>query len=182
MKKANGAAVVSTMIVCYIFWLLVTGQIVEFFYGEASWQILAAGLIVSFAVALFSARFFIHDDTFFLANPIHILKLIGYCFGTFMIELAKANIDMAKRAFSPKLPANSGIVKVPVNLDKEYAQAMLANSITLTPGTITMDMAEDGNGQLYYYIHWIDVASQDPEEAGEMIKGALEKGIGGIWK
>jgi multicomponent Na+:H+ antiporter subunit E len=76
---------------------------------------------------------------------------------------------------------NPGIVKVPVNLKGDYAQAMLANSITLTPGTITMDIAEQG-GQTYYYIHWIDVAETDREKAGKLIKGSLEKGIGRIWQ
>ena len=58
---------------------------------------------------------------------------------------------------------------------------MLANSITLTPGTITMDIAEE-EGQTYYYIHWIDVATADAKEAGEAIKGTLEKAVGRIFK
>jgi multisubunit Na+/H+ antiporter MnhE subunit len=40
-----------------------------------------------------------------------------------------------------------------------------------------MDMAEDEEGKLYYYIHWIDVASDDPAQAGESIKGTLEKWV-----
>ena len=72
-------------------------------------------------------------------------------------------------------------MKVPVDLKGDYAQAMLANSITLTPGTITMDIAEQ-EGQTYYYIHWIDVAETDREKAGEMIKGRLEKGVRRIWQ
>ena len=59
--------------------------------------------------------------------------------------------------------------------------AMLANSITLTPGTITMDIAEE-DGQTYYYIHWIDVAAPSGKEAGDAIKGTLEKGVGRIFK
>ena len=58
---------------------------------------------------------------------------------------------------------------------------MLANSITLTPGTITMDIAEE-DGKSYFYIHWIDVAETDREKAGEVIKGRMEKWIGRIWK
>ena len=58
---------------------------------------------------------------------------------------------------------------------------MLANSITLTPGTITMDIAEQ-DGQDYYYIHWIDVTETDREKAGNVIKGRLENGIRRIWQ
>ena len=51
---------------------------------------------------------------------------------------------------------------------------------TLTPGTITLDIAEE-EGQTYYYIHWIDVKATG-EEAGEAIKGKLEKGLKGVWE
>ncbi len=98
-----------------------------------------------------------------------------------MIELAKANIDVARRALSPSLPVNPGFVKVPSECKTEYGRAMLANSITLTPGTITMDITEE-NGQTYYYIHWIDVATTDPKEAGDAIKGTLEKWVRRIWE
>jgi multicomponent Na+:H+ antiporter subunit E len=61
-------------------------------------------------------------------------------------------------------------------LKSEYGLAMLANSITLTPGTITMDIVEE-NGKNYYYIHWIDVATTKGKEAGQAIKGTLERWI-----
>ena len=97
-----------------------------------------------------------------------------------MWELTKANIDVALRAFGFK-KNNPGIVKIKTDLKNEYAQAMLANSITLTPGTITMDIAEE-NGNTYYYIHWIDVATQDIDEASDEIKGTMEKWIRRIWE
>ncbi|MBQ1906557.1 MAG: Na+/H+ antiporter subunit E [Firmicutes bacterium] len=181
MKKASFPAIVSTAIVCFIFWLLITGQVASLLRGEPSVQVLIAGAIVSAAAALFSARFFIHESPFYLCNPVRFLKLIAYCFGAFVVELTKANVDVARRALSPSLPVKPGIVKVPVGLKSEYAQAMLADSITLTPGTITVDTVEE-DGKDYYYIHWIDVASEDPEEAGEAIKGTLEKWVRRIWE
>ena len=76
---------------------------------------------------------------------------------------------------------NPGIVKVPVDLKSDYGQAALANSITLTPGTITMDITEE-EGQTYYYIHWIDVTAPSGKEAGDAIKGTLEKGLRRVWE
>ena len=181
MKKASFPSVLSTAIVCYIFWLIISGQLVNLFAGEPSAQVLIAGVVVSLATALFSAKFFIHESPFYLFNPAKFFTMVFYCLVIFMGELWKANWDVAKRALSPKLPVNPGIVKVPVNLKSEYGESMLANSITLTPGTITMDIVEE-KGQDYYYIHWIDVASQDGAEAGEAIKGTLEKWVGRIWK
>lgn len=180
MKKATMSAVLSTALLCFLFWLLITGQVVSLFKGQASAQVLIAGAIVSIVTALFSARFFVHKKAFYLLNPVKLLSFVFYCLVIFVWELTKANIDMAKRALSPKLNINPGIVKIPVELKSEYAQAMLANSITLTPGTITMDMVEE-KGKLYYYIHWIDVAETEAAKAGEAIKGTLEKWIGRIW-
>ena len=48
-------------------------------------------------------------------------------------------------------------------------------------GTITMDVAEE-DGQTYYYIHWIDVQKPSGKEAGDAIKGTLEKGLRRVWK
>lgn len=179
MRKTKFPAVVSTAVVCYIFWLLVTGALAGIIRGEPSVEVLVAGAIVSIGVALFAARFFIHEKAFHLCNPLRLIKLIIYI-PVFFWELLKANIDVAIRAFRKK-PERSGIVKIPVDLKSDYAQAMLANSITLTPGTITMDIVEE-NGQTYYYVHWIDVAQQDSKKAGDAIKGTLEKWVRRIWE
>lgn len=181
MKKTTLPAFISTAIVCYIFWLLITGQIPSVFTGGAQAEILIAGAIVSVIVAAFSARFFIHGDAFYLFQPGRLLRLLAYCFGIFPKELIKANWDVARRALSPKLPVDPGIVKIPTELTSEYGLSMLGNSITLTPGTITMDIADEGEGT-NLYIHWIDIASEDPEEAGEAIKGTLERGIRRIFR
>lgn len=174
MRKTSFPAVLATFVLCYLFWILL----------DFSFKIeeLAVGAAVSLAVALFSARFFIHEKAGWFCNPIRFLKLIGYWFGTFPVELVKANVDMAKRCYGGCKNINPGIVKVPVGLKSDYGQAALANSITLTPGTITMDVAEDEEGQAWFYVHWIDVKSSDPVEAGEAIKGRLERGVRRIWE
>lgn len=172
MKKTKFPAVVSTFVVCYAFWILITWSL--------HYQELIAGAVVSLAASLFSSRFFIHEKAFYLFNPLRFFTLVYYCLVPFMWELAKSNWDVAKRALSPSLPINPGIVRVPSELKSEYGRAMLANSITLTPGTITMEVTEK-YGQTNYYIHWIDVGTSDPRKAGEAIKGTLEKWIRRIW-
>ena len=131
--------------------------------------------------ALFSARFFIHEKAFWLCNPAKFFSGLFYWLCIFPVELVKANVDMAKRCFGGCKKINPGIVKVPVDLKSDYGQAALANSITLTPGTITMDITEE-EGQTYYYIHWIDVTAPSGKEAGDAIKGTLEKGLRRVWE
>ncbi|MDY6133909.1 MAG: Na+/H+ antiporter subunit E [Candidatus Limivicinus sp.] len=173
MQKTRFPAVLATFIVSYAFWILLTWSF--------SAQELIVGAVVSLAVALFSARFFIHERSFWLFNPLRLLIALFYWLGVFMVELFKANWDMAKRCFGGCKKVNPGIVKVPVDLKSDYAQAALANSITLTPGTITMDIAEE-DGQTYYYIHWIDVQKPSGKEAGDAIKGTLEKWLRRVWE
>ena len=174
MQKAKLPALAATFGLCFGFWVLLTWR---FTFEE-----LAAGALVSAAVALFSARFFIHEDATWLLNPGRFLSLLRFWLGTFPVEMFKANVDMARRCFGGCKNVNPGIVKVPVELESDYGQAALANAITLTPGTITLDIAEDDEGKTWYYIHWIDVTTDDPDQAGEIIKGRLERGIRRFWK
>ena len=173
MQKTRFPAVLATFFLCLGFWILLTWS----FHPQE----LAAGAVVSLAVALFSARFFIHEKAFWLLNPVKFFSLLYYVIIIFPVELVKANVDMAKRCFGGCKNVNPGIVKVPVELQSEYGQSMLANSITLTPGTITMDIAEE-DGKTNYYIHWIDVTAPSGKEAGDAIKGKLEKGVGRVFK
>ncbi|MBR5429147.1 MAG: Na+/H+ antiporter subunit E [Firmicutes bacterium] len=174
MHKTTFPKVAATFVVCYAFWLLVTWSVAT--------EELIGGAVVCLAVALFSSRFFIHDHEkpLLLLQPRRLFALVWYCLVVFPGELLKANLDVVRRTFSPHIPLNSGIVKVPVNVRSSYGRAMLADSITLTPGTITMECAED-EGQLYYYIHWLDVKEEDPEKAGDIIKGRMEKWVRRIW-
>lgn len=167
MPKTKFPAVIAVFILCMAFWVLLTWSFAV--------EELAAGAVVSLAVALFSSRFFIHEKAFWLLNPAKLFGLIAYI-PTFLGELIKANCDVARRVFGGCTDVNPGIVKIPVDVNSDYGQSMLANSITLTPGTITMDIAEE-EGQTYYYVHWIDVTAESGEAAGEAIKGTLEKGV-----
>lgn len=164
--------IISTFILCFIAWI---GFTLTFTAQE-----IIAGLIVSLIASLLASKFFIHEQAFYVLNPARLFWMIAYI-PLFIRELIKANIDVAKRSLNPKLPVNPGIVKVPTEMTSEYGLAMLCNSITLTPGTITMDVVEE-KGKNEIYIHWIDVQSKNPAEAGEMIKGSLESGVRRIWK
>ena len=182
MKKTTFSAFLATAVLCYLVWLALTGQIAGIFEGQASAQVLIAGGIISILVGLFASRFFIHDKPFHFFNPLRLGKLLLYCVIILPWEIIKANVDVALRAVSPKLRIKPGFVKIPVeDIKSDYGLSMLANSITLTPGTITMDIVEQ-DGKNYYYIHWINVETEDPEKAGEAIKGTLGKWVRRIWE
>jgi len=98
----------------------------------------------------------------------HFLKYIP----RFLWEMIKANLEVAYLVVHPLLPIKPGIVKIKTKLTKDSAITVLANSITLTPGTMTVDVNKD-KGELY--IHWINVKAQETESATKEISEKFEK-------
>ena len=89
----------------------------------------------------------------------------------FFWECFKANLDVAYRVSHPAVPIHPGIVKVKTSLRSDLGLTFLANSITLTPGTLTVDVDKE-NG--YLYVHWIEVKDKDTEAATRRITGRFE--------
>jgi len=105
----------------------------------------------------------------------HPQRYVYFVFGylpLFIWEVLKANIDVAYRVLHPLLPIKPGIVKVKSALKSDTALTFLANSITLTPGTMSVDIDRD-NGVLY--IHWINVQEKDVAKATQVIVERFEK-------
>jgi multicomponent Na+:H+ antiporter subunit E len=133
---------------------------------------LVVGVAISFFVAaLFGDIFYVNYKNFFKLR--HFVYFIYYI-PVFAYYCIKANIDVAYRVLHPKLPISPGIVKIKTNLKRESSIVMLANSITLTPGTMTIDVI-DG----YMYIHWINVQAKDTKKATEIISSRFERIIKG---
>jgi multicomponent Na+:H+ antiporter subunit E len=84
---------------------------------------------------------------------------------TFVWELLTANVDVAYRVVAPSMPIDPAVVEVPLRVESDLAVTTIANSITLTPGTLTMDYDPEANA---LYVHSID--GSDPEEILEPIR------------
>ncbi len=88
----------------------------------------------------------------------------------FVWAVIKSNIDVLLRVISPKLKIKPGIVKVKTQLKSPMARMILANSITLTPGTFIVDIKDD-----VFYVHWIEVCcTEDTERISKEIAGKFE--------
>lgn len=153
---------ITIFILSLIFWLLLVFKITV--------PYLIVGSVAALLCTLFFGRFFI-KNVYKLLQPQRYFWFIVYLF-VFIWECIKANIDVAYRVLHPAMPIRPGIVKVKTTLKSELARTLLANSITMTPGTITVDIIGD-----YFYIHWIYVRSEDPEVYTALIMGAFEKYI-----
>jgi len=128
---------------------------------------LIVGAVASLITSLIFTRFFIHN-IYKLIQPHRYFWFLVYLV-VFLWECLKANIDVAYRVLHPAMPIRPGIVKVKTTLKSDMAKMLLANSITMTPGTISVDIIDD-----YLYIHWIYIRSEDPEVYTPIITGAFE--------
>lgn len=175
-RKTTFAAWLSTFLFCFLFWFLLTWSL--------ALRELILGVFFSALVAVFTAKFLIHSKAFHFFNPARLLALVAY--GLVLLrEIIKANCHMARIVLSGRRKnCRSGVIRIPgaKGFHCEYGLAMVSNGITLTPGTITMDVAEDEEGNDYYYVHWLEVVETDREKAGDIIKGNLEKWSRRVWK
>ncbi|WP_010477309.1 Na+/H+ antiporter subunit E [Thermococcus zilligii] len=167
-KLPTWERVAITWLALFIFWLVISGKF--------SPSHVVTGLAVTFIVALIT-RDFLTDD---IRQTGHLLSKAAYIF-FFLVpqylfimafRLLESNLRVVKNVIF--MDINPGIVKVKSELHSNTGLTILANSITLTPGTLTLDV-DKKLGEAYLYVHWIDVETLDVEKAGIKIKGELEE-------
>lgn len=150
-------------VLSYGLWLLLT-------LPGGDWPVYVVGAVLALLVAIFFGGEFTHRPLSFL-NPRRWFWGIIYI-PVFFWHMLVANLDVAFRVLHPACPVKPGIVKVKTALKTDTARAFLANSITLTPGTMTVDVDED-----VLYVHWIDVFGdgEDIEANTKVIVAKFEK-------
>lgn len=137
----------------YLFLAANQGEIL----GLWSQNELLFAVIISLVVAAASSRVLFQKKHYRLLNPLKWITFLIYLFGPFFVAMTKANIDVAYRVITGKI--NPGIVKISPDLHTDAGITLLSNSITLTPGTLTVDIDEKNNE---LYIHWINVTNLKP--------------------
>lgn len=161
-------AFIVTTIVAFILYLSLTlfsGSI-----GMWSASEFFAGAALSLIVGWLAHKVAFQKDragkksTFRILNPLRLVLFLIYLIGPFFIAMARANIDVAYRVITGRI--RPGIVKLSPGLKTDFGITLLANSITLTPGTLSVDVDEEA-GDLY--VHWINVT--DPEPAAKTVCG-----------
>lgn len=137
-------------------------------FERVDWIFLLLAPLISMATIYFSETFLLHDSYYDLFY-FNIFKSIPYLF-TLLLEIYRAGFKMIlvvlQNSHQPEF------VEISTDLDQNFETVILCNSITLTPGTITVDI----EGQRLLVL-WMNPTTQNPSEAGEMIKGKLERRI-----
>lgn len=129
---------------------------------------LVAGVVIA-AVIGYVTRNVMDEELGYFFNPKRWLLFIVYAIGPFFFAMAKANLDVAYRVITGKI--RPGIVKISPELTREESRVLLANSITLTPGTFTLEIDDEGS----LYVHWINVPEGKEKPTPEELCGYLPK-------
>lgn len=154
-NKKDIVGIFLTFIVLFGFWIFLSGLLDAMH--------LSMGIICSILVALYSHDLLIRGSHSIIGRVGISLRFIKYGFWL-LSQIFMANIDVARRVLDPKLPISPGIIKFSSRLKSDVALTTLANSITLTPGTLTMDIIGED-----YYIHCLAT-----EHGENLLKGDFE--------
>jgi len=148
-------------------WLLLTWSLDS--------QDLVAGLIVCLLLAFVLGSIYGDEKI----RPFHIGRWLWFLLYVpyFLFYCVKANLDVAYRVLHPDVPVRPGIVKVTTSLKSDIAKSFLANSITLTPGTLTVDIIGPD-----FYVHWINISEDDPQRQTEIIVRRFERILSEIFE
>ncbi len=143
---------VSLTVVLYLVWLLLSGKFEPLLLGF--------GLVSCLGVVAIAHRMDVIDRE---GHPIHLgWKAPGYWLWL-AVQIVKANLDVARRILDPKLPISPTVITVKTSQKSELGQVIYANSITLTPGTVSMLVQRDE-----ITVHALNHEAAAQLEAGEM--------------
>ncbi len=156
-----------TTLFLFIIWILFTASTETF--------TLIFGLFASLLTASLTYHIFLpkHQASlnFILPNPFHLIIFLV----AMVVNLYKSSFQVAKAVFTGN--TNPRIVHFRTRLRSDIARTILANSITFTPGTLTLDLNDD-----HIIVHWLLCSTIHNKAAGEKIKSNIEKSLGSTWK
>ncbi len=160
-----------TAAILFLFWIVLSGIL--------DWIHIAMGIVSSLIIACIFPIIRIekrNGDILRLGS--FMLSLIPY-FIRLQFEIVKANIDVIRIILDPALPISPAVRKFRAGLKSDGALATFGNSMTLTPGTLTIDINQSGVS----YIHYLTTPDPSQQKATE-IKNAVQRLFEGrgLWR
>ena len=145
-------AYIVTALVAFGFYLVLTA---------GSWtpaEFVAGGIIAALVAAITGRVYGRHFEG--KKTPLRSFLLVIYAIGPLFAEMARANIDVAVRVFTGKI--RPGIIKYDPETKTDFGTMVIGNSITLTPGTLTVDIDQENN---HLYVHVLNIEPEKEKEA-----------------
>jgi multicomponent Na+:H+ antiporter subunit E len=144
--------VISATAVLLVFWLTLSGHYTAF--------LITAGVIASVAIALLAARMDVVDHE---GHPVHLAPAALTYWPWLVWQIILSAINVSKIIINPSLPVSPTMTRVKMAQKSDVGRVTYANSITLTPGTISVDIENDD-----IIVHAITRENAVDLEGGEM--------------
>lgn len=157
------ARLTATFLILWAMWIALTATFDP--------QELFAGAVVSALVATLSYEILFQEKIGGKLGPGRVAHGLAYIPAYVWAEI-KSHLKVIYLILHPRMPIRPGIVKVPTKLKSDFGVTGLADAITMTPGTLSVDVREKESA---LYVHWIDVKTSDPDETGREIAWPFEK-------
>jgi multicomponent Na+:H+ antiporter subunit E len=154
IKKRNGVIVLCILLL--VFWIILASTL--------DWIEVVVGFFASLMIVIYSYEMIFSDDEANKVRP-KMIKSLFILIVVLLKEIVVANFHVAKIVLSRKMPIQPGFVEIKQPLKKSLNQALFGNAITLTPGTLTVDMSDE-----IIIIHGLNV-----DEAKNISGSSLEK-------
>ncbi len=146
---------ISMCVLAFVVWLLWSGH-----YALHHTLLIVLGVLSCAFVVYLAGRLAIVDEE---GIPIHLTWRIALYIPWLFWAIIKANIDVAKRILNPKLPIAPRMVRVTGTQKTDLCRVIFANSITLTPGTVSLDLDEEK-----IVVHALTKEAADDVQSGDM--------------
>jgi len=138
------------------------------FTGDLSLSSLLIGLIFSFLIALLTYSLFFHEKEAHKRSLLPRVYLLGLYLLVMIFKMYVASFKVLFSIIRGEI--NPRVVHFRTRLKSDLARVILANSITLTPGTISLHLDDD-----HLIVHWLNAKTRHSKYAGELIKEQFEK-------
>ncbi len=146
--------------ICFILWVALSLDLHPY-------SLLFGALFASIA-AFYSYQVFFSEDAFHRSDFFFRLDLLVLYFLYVLIQSYLATIELVRLMLSGKY--HSGVVRIKTRLQSQVGKVVLANTISLIPGTLSLWTKDQ-----YIYVHWFDIKTSHSIKAGRMIKYNIER-------
>jgi multicomponent Na+:H+ antiporter subunit E len=134
--------------------------------GDFSLSNLFVGFVLGFVALYASQRVF--GPSRYASRLGRIIRFVGF----YLSELIMANVRVAIDVVTPRHRAKPGVVAVPLDAESDAEITILANLITMTPGSLTLDVSDD---RRVLYVHAMFV--EDPDAFRRRLKNSFERRV-----
>ena len=165
-RAAQPGAAQGTRTASFVAYLLVGTLLWAAWYESVSPHVLLMGALLTWLAIAVTSRDFLKADypEAFAIRPLTLLRFVG----VLILAIFESGIHAIRITLTGRMKL--GVMDLPTAIENPFHGVLIANAITLTPGTVTIEHVQGR-----FKVVWIECLTDDPREAGDLIKGRFER-------